>query len=113
MHSFFKSAKGGFALKKYNGFSLLESLFSLSLLSIIVLSLLPMIMQIKQQLHQQNQLTTAYQLLFEESQLHLNTSFSSSKEISIKNQTYLITMNQEAKQICANYAQENLCYAIK
>lgn len=98
---------------KSDGFSLLESLFALSLLSLVVLSLLPIMMQIKQNLHKQNQLTTVQQLLSEESQFHLNSQFSSSYEVTIKNQAYLITYNQEAKQFCAAYAKENICYATK
>ncbi|MBC6308170.1 hypothetical protein HCJ66_01255 [Listeria sp. FSL L7-1582] len=98
---------------KSDGFSLLESLFALSLLSLVVLSLLPIMMQIKQNLHKQNQLTTVQQLLSEESQFHLNSPFSSSYEVTIKNQAYLITYNQEAKQFCATYAKENICYATK
>lgn len=98
---------------KSDGFSLLESLFALSLLSLVVLSLLPMVMQIKENLHKQNQRTTAQQLLSEESTFHLNNHFSSSHEITIKNQKYQITYNQEAKQLCATYAKENICYAIK
>ncbi|KGL40085.1 hypothetical protein BMT55_05070 [Listeria newyorkensis] len=98
---------------KSDGFSLLESLFALSLLSLVVLSLLPIMMQIKQNLHKQNQRTTAQQLLSEESIFHLNSRFSSSYDVIIKNQAYRITYNQEAKQLCATYAKENICYAIK
>ncbi|MBC6314616.1 competence type IV pilus minor pilin ComGE [Listeria grandensis] len=97
----------------YNGFSLLESLFSLSLLSLIILSLLPMMMQIKENLHHQNQRTTAYQLLAEESTFHISNSLSSNYTVIIKNQSYQITYNQEVKQLCATYAKENICYATK
>ncbi len=109
----FKLEKGGFVLMKSNGFSMLESLFAISLLSMIALSLLPMVMQIKQNLHWQNQKTIAHQLLSEESSFHLNNNFLSTYDTTIKNQEYRISYNQEAKQLCAVYAKENICYDIK
>lgn len=113
MPSSFKLEKGGFALKKSNGFSLLESLFSLSMLSLIVLSLLPMIIQMKQQLHEQNQKTTAFQLLAEESKFHIDTLASTNYKTTIKKQPYQITYSKEANKLCAAYAKEKMCYSLK
>lgn len=113
MPSSFKLEKGGFALKKSNGFSLLESLFSLSMLSLIVLSLLPMTIQMKQQLHEQNQKTIAYQLLAEESKFHVDSSASTNYKTTINKYGYQITYSKEANKVCALYAKEDICFSIK